>query len=100
MELKIETNNISTNKIDYSIFTEHSDTRNLIARKAIDLEDKFIIKSLEHLGYVNIKHRTCENCKWYQDKCCTNRSFYTSNRTSVYIQVDEDFGCNRFENKD
>lgn len=49
--------------------------------------------------YEDFKNRTCENCKWYQDKCCTNRSFYTSNRTSVYIQVDEDFGCNKFETR-
>jgi len=45
------------------------------------------------------ENRTCENCKWYHDNCCTNRSFYTSNKTSVYIQVYEDFGCNRFERK-
>jgi len=53
------------------------------------------------------ENRTCKNCKWFNKKTyeCENKENEQEignydNVDYISMQVDEDFGCNRFERKE
>ncbi len=43
--------------------------------------------------YDDFESQTCKNCKYLKDESTT---FWCNN---MYIQIEKDFGCNRFERK-
>ena len=70
----------------------------------------YVLENVEYFVeeiYDDFENRTCKNCKWFNKKTyeCENKENEQEignydNIDYISMQVDENFGCNRFERKE